>query len=100
MEQINGYWVKQILFSTEDIEATREKVADLKLNVGSANGLNRDLEQRERNKLQGFLAELAVFSFLRSKLGSLVYQRETDLSNQIDLFIFHAVRPRPLGLGI
>lgn len=87
MEQINGYWVKQILFSTEDIEATREKVADLKLNVGGANGLNRDLKQRERNKLQGFLAELAVFSFLRSKLGSLVYQRETDLSNQIDLFV-------------
>lgn len=87
MNIINGYTTQLVQFSQEDIDTVKEQVNNLRLNHNGANGLERSITAQQNNKLMGFLAEKAVYNTLRETLGSLVHKKETDITNQIDMFI-------------
>lgn len=88
IEEINGYPVYRYDFSKEEIDKVSALVDNLHMNLQAANGTHiRSLEEQKQNKLMGFLAEEAVYNVLRESIGALVHRKETDLSNQIDLFI-------------
>ena len=87
LKTVRNFPVELVQFNEQTIQEVKDKVAALHLNEGGANGLARSVETQQKNKLMGFLAEKAVYDFLRSKLGTIVYQREKqDLSNQVDIF--------------